>query len=286
MSWVAICREGLPANLVQSSAMLYAFPKWAVYGVSSMCLGFSMLSCNEMTRLSNVLTSAERCDSHHQLVATSRSVQGNDPSLPGKKFWVPVFTGQDLCGEVRTQAPFTLPAGGDCGAAFTQLQPVMPQAAGDDVRAGETFFVLDVSRVYFFFICLFSGLRALAGRQTYNCYSQPTATPTNQPNRPRQFYLDQPSRRNFLLAALIATGTLWDHDGLGTPTPYIVGRWVGACIDEPNQFVSSRTFFWWVARRVAFHRCRQVKGGTPLLAHQASHQAIQNRVTYISSKPT
>jgi len=37
-------------------------------------------------------------------------------------------------------------------------------------------------------------------------------------------WLDQLSRRNFVLAALIATGTLWDHDGLGTPTPYITGR--------------------------------------------------------------
>lgn len=59
-------------------------------------------------------------------------------------FWVPVYTGQDLCTAVKDQAPYTLPDGGDCGAAFTQLQPVKPQMAAD-VRAGETFFVLDVS---------------------------------------------------------------------------------------------------------------------------------------------
>ncbi len=29
-----------------------------------------------------------------------------------------------------------------------------------------------------------------------------------------------------MLAALIATGTLWDHDGPRTPVPYIVGRFV------------------------------------------------------------
>ena len=34
VSWVAICREGLPNNQVQSSAMVYSFPKWAVYSVS------------------------------------------------------------------------------------------------------------------------------------------------------------------------------------------------------------------------------------------------------------
>jgi hypothetical protein len=74
----------------------------------------------------------------------SLNPQANDPSLPGKKFWVPVFTGQDLCQAVRTQAPCSLPDGGDCGAAFTQLQPAVPQAPAD-VRAGETFFLLDVS---------------------------------------------------------------------------------------------------------------------------------------------
>lgn len=42
------------------------------------------------------------------------------------------------------QEPFKLPVGTDCGLAFVQLQPVMPQLAVD-VRAGETFFVLDVS---------------------------------------------------------------------------------------------------------------------------------------------
>jgi hypothetical protein len=70
--------------------------------------------------------------------------QGNNPTLIMKQFYVPVFTGQDLCLAVRDQAPFRLPTGGDCGSAFVQLQPVMPQTAMD-VRAGETFFVLDVS---------------------------------------------------------------------------------------------------------------------------------------------
>lgn len=57
---------------------------------------------------------------------------------------MPVYTGQDICTAVRDQAPGTLPDGGDCGLAFTQLQPVVPQTPLD-VRAGETFFVLDVS---------------------------------------------------------------------------------------------------------------------------------------------
>ena len=57
---------------------------------------------------------------------------------------MPVWTGVDLCEAMRPQAPFKLPDGADCGDAFRQLQPVMPQT-GFDVRAGETFFVLDVS---------------------------------------------------------------------------------------------------------------------------------------------
>ncbi|KAI8465911.1 MAG: hypothetical protein J3K34DRAFT_524975 [Monoraphidium minutum] len=139
VTWVAICSEDVDDEDVQYGAMIYAFPKWAVYG-------------------------------------------GNNPRLPMKRFWVPVFTAQDLCVAVRDQAPFRLPEGGDCGAAFRQLQPVMPQTAMD-VRAGETFFVLD-------------------------------------------FYYDQLSRRNFLLVSLIATGTLWDHSGIGSPEPYILGRFV------------------------------------------------------------
>jgi hypothetical protein len=54
-----------------------------------------------------------------------------------------VWTGVDLCTAMRDQGTFQLPPGSDCGAAFVQLQPVMPQTAVD-VRAGETFFVLDV----------------------------------------------------------------------------------------------------------------------------------------------
>ena len=41
-----------------------------------------------------------------------------------------------------------------------------------------------------------------------------------------QYYFDQLSRRNFVLASLIATGTLWDNDGLNTPVPYMVARFV------------------------------------------------------------
>jgi hypothetical protein len=74
----------------------------------------------------------------------SPTTQGNDPSLAGKKFWVPVYTGQDLCTALQDQAPYTLPTGGNCGAAFNQLQPIVPQTPAD-VRAGESFFVLDVS---------------------------------------------------------------------------------------------------------------------------------------------
>jgi hypothetical protein len=34
VTWVAICSEEVASNdQVQSSAMIYAFPKWAVYGV-------------------------------------------------------------------------------------------------------------------------------------------------------------------------------------------------------------------------------------------------------------
>ena len=73
-----------------------------------------------------------------------RAAQGNNPILPRKRFYVLAFTGQDICLAVRDQAPFELLPGGDCGSAFLQLQPVMPQTAMD-VRAGETFFVLDVS---------------------------------------------------------------------------------------------------------------------------------------------
>lgn len=69
---------------------------------------------------------------------------------------MPVFTGQDLCEAVRSQNAYILPAGGDCGAAFTQLQPVAPQAPLD-VRAGETFFVLDVSVCWFVFVCVCGG---------------------------------------------------------------------------------------------------------------------------------
>lgn len=29
-----------------------------------------------------------------------------------------------------------------------------------------------------------------------------------------------------MLAALVATGTLWDHTGINTPVPYLVGRMV------------------------------------------------------------
>ena len=62
----------------------------------------------------------------------------------GKKFYVPVWTGVDVCKAVQDQAPFRLPNGTDCGMAFIQLQPVMPQTMYD-VRAGEAFWVLDVS---------------------------------------------------------------------------------------------------------------------------------------------
>jgi hypothetical protein len=53
-----------------------------------------------------------------------------------------------------------------------------------------------------------------------------TAPPRSAPFSPLQFQYDQLSRRNFLLVALIATGTLWDNDGFGTPEPYILGRYV------------------------------------------------------------
>jgi hypothetical protein len=37
VTWVAICREGVDQNQIQSGAMLYAFPKWAIYGVRRPC---------------------------------------------------------------------------------------------------------------------------------------------------------------------------------------------------------------------------------------------------------
>jgi hypothetical protein len=36
---VAICREEVDVSQIQSGAMLYAFGKWAIYGVSRVCGG-------------------------------------------------------------------------------------------------------------------------------------------------------------------------------------------------------------------------------------------------------
>jgi hypothetical protein len=59
---------------------------------------------------------------------------------------VPVFTGQDLCEALRDQNPNLMP-GGNGGASFSQLQPVLPQSAADVAR-GVALFVLDVSSLW------------------------------------------------------------------------------------------------------------------------------------------
>lgn len=135
--------------------MLYAFPKWAVYGVSCE-RGPQWQDCFVWAPKNRTVSSLHQAHSpkfKRPTIANkiktktihTYNPQGNNPQLLGKRFYVPVWTGVEVCQAVANQVPNRLPGGADCGAAFSQLQPVMPQTA-NDVRAGETFFVLDVSR--------------------------------------------------------------------------------------------------------------------------------------------